>query len=107
MTDAEKRIALASRILPDTDSDEVLDGMISTAKALILNRMYPFGYAEDVNVPPRYEQIQIQLAVELYTQRGAEGQTSHSENGINRTWAEASPTLRLVIPMVGSVVPNA
>lgn len=107
MTDAEKRAALASRILPDTDTDEVLDGMVSMAETLILNRMYPFGYEESVTVPPRYEQIQIQLAVELYTQRGAEGQTSHSENGINRSWAETSPTLRLVIPMVGSVMPNA
>ena len=107
MTAEEKRVVLASRILPDTDSDEVLNGMISAAEALILNRMYPFGYADGVVVPPRYEQIQIQLAVELYTQRGAEGQTSHSENGINRTWAEASPTLRLVVPMVGSVMLDA
>ena len=106
MTDAEKRAALAERIAPDTDSNEVLDGMLATAQSLILNRMYPFGY--DVQtVPARYEQIQILLAVELYTQRGAEGQTAHSENGISRSWPEKNRLLSMVVPHCGSVMPNA
>lgn len=107
MTDAEKRIALAERILPDTDTTEVLDGMLNLASELILNRMYPFGNAGVTSVPPRYEQIQIQLAVELYTQRGAEGQTSHSENGISRSWSEKSRLLSMIPPMCGSVIGNA
>lgn len=107
MTDNEKRIALANRIAPDTDTDEVLEGMLSTAGALILNRMYPFGYDEGMTVPPRYEQIQIQLAVELYTQRGAEGQSSHSENGTSRSWPEKNRLLSMVMPHCGSVVSNA
>ena len=98
MTDDEKRIALASRIAPDTDTDEVLESMLSTAGALILNRMYPFGYDEAVIIPPRYEQIQIQLATELYTQRGAEGQSSHSENGTNRSWPEKNRLLSGTLP---------
>lgn len=104
MTDLEKRVELAIRIAPDTDSDEVLDSMLSSAGSLILNRMYPFGYAEDISVPARYENIQIQLAAELYTKRGAEGQISHSENGISRSWPEQSRLLSMVIPHCGSVV---
>lgn len=107
MTDLEKRSALAIRIAPDTDSDDVLDSMISSAESLILNRMYPFGYAEDMQVPKRYENIQIQLAVELYTRRGAEGQTGHSENGINRSWPEKNRLLSMIVPMCGSVMSNA
>ena len=53
MTDSEKRIELAKSILPDVDTDEVLDTMLADASALILNRMYPFGYKEGVTVPPR------------------------------------------------------
>ena len=107
MTNDEKRTALATSILPDTDTDEVLEVMLADAGALILNRMYPFGYAEDMVVPARYERIQIQLAVELYTHRGAEGQTAHSENGISRSWPEKSALLKMILPNCGSVISNA
>ena len=67
MTNAEKRAALAASLAPDTDTDEVLDNVLADAEALILNRMYPFGYPDDTVVPARYERIQIQLATELYS----------------------------------------
>lgn len=107
MTNAEKRAALAVSLAPDTDTDEVLDNVLADAEALVLNRMYPFGYPDGTTVPSRYERIQIQLAAELYSKRGAEGQTSHSENGISRTWTEKSALLSRVLPHVGSVVGNA
>lgn len=107
MTSAEKRTALATTLAPDTDTDEVLDGVLSDAEALVLNRMYPFGYPDGTVVPSRYERIQIQLAAELYSKRGAEGQTSHSENGISRNWPEKSALLNRVLPHVGSVTSNA
>ena len=107
MTNAEKRAALAVALAPDTDTDEVLDGVLADAEALVLNRMYPFGYPDGTLVPPRYERIQIQLATELYSKRGAEGQTGHSENGITRSWPEQSALLKRVTPHVGSVTGNA
>jgi len=107
MTEAEKLVALQNMLAPDTDTDEVLTQTLHTAEALILNRMYPFGYDDTAVLPPRYEQIQLQLAVELYSKRGAEGQLSHSENGVSRTWAENSPLLRRIMPHCGSVVSNA
>ena len=107
LTDNEKRTELAKSILPDTDTDEVLNAMLADAGALILNRMYPFGYDETLTIPARYERIQIQLAVELYTRRGAEGQTGHSENGISRTWPEESALLKKILPHCGSVISNA
>jgi hypothetical protein len=107
MTNAEKRAALATTLAPDTDTDEVLDGALADAEALVLNRMYPFGYSDGTVVPSRYERIQIQLAAELYSKRGAEGQTSHSENGISRTWPEKSALLNRVLPHVGSVTSDA
>ena len=107
MTNDEMRSEFANRIAPDTDTDEVLNSVLSAAGALILNRMFPFGYDEKTVVPPRYEQIQIQLAVELYSQRGAEGQTGHSENGISRSWPEKNRLLSMIVPHCGSVVSNA
>lgn len=107
MTNTEKLVALSALIAPDTDTDEVLQSMLAVAEAQILNRMYPFGYPGGTVVPARYEQIQLQLAVELYGKRGAEGQSSHSENGISRTWAEESPLLKRIAPMCGSVMSDA
>ena len=94
---------MATMIAPDTDSDEVLDSMLSAAKALILNRMYPFGYEDNTPVPARYENIQVQLATELFTRRGAEGQASHTENGVTITWANRSRLLDQIMPHCGSV----
>ena len=107
MTNIEKRVELATSILPNTDTDEVLDAMLADAGALILNRMYPFGYDESMTVPLRYERIQIRLAVELYTHRGAEGQNGHTENGISRSWPEKSALLNMILPNCGSVIKNA
>lgn len=107
MTDAEKLQKLSIRIAPDTDTDEVLSDILDVAGSLILNKMYPFGTPDGVTVPTRYEQLQIQLAVELYSQRGAEGQTNHSENGISRSWPEKNRLLAQVLPHCGSVITNA
>jgi hypothetical protein len=107
VTIAEKRAALAATLAPDTDTDEVLDNVLADAEALVLNRMYPYGYPDGTVVPIRYERIQIQLAAELYSKRGAEGQSGHSENGISRSWPEKSALLARIMPHVGSVSSNA
>lgn len=95
---------LVIAISPDTADESVLLGMLKDSEGLILNRMYPFGYPEDMEIPKRYERIQVQLAVELFSKRGAEGQTTHSENGIARTWPEKDRLLMQVIPHVGGVM---
>ena len=107
MTVDEKLTAFRDAISPEVEQDAVLSSLLEDAQALILNRAYPFGYDEGTVVPKRYERIQISLAVELYSKRGAEGQTSHSENGISRSWAETSPLLRQIIPHCGSVSTDA
>ena len=104
MTDVEKLTALREMLAPDTDTDEVLTQTLQTAAALVLNRMYPFGYDDAMTAPPRYERIQLQLAVELYGQRGAEGQSGHSENGISRSWPEKNRLLASIVPHCGSVM---
>ena len=107
MTIEEKIIELKKGIAPDVAEEDVLMSELLSAETMILNKMYPFGYGEDVVVPARYERLQIKLAVELYTQRGAEGQASHTENGTTRTWTSTSRILSQVLPHCGSVVTNA
>lgn len=107
MTIDEKLEQLKIGISPDVAEDNILKSILMDAEAMILNKMYPFGYADDTVIPPRYERLQIKLAVELYTQRGAEGQASHSENGTSRTWSDKNRILAQIVPHVGSVVTNA
>lgn len=107
MTIEEKLEKLKIAISPDEAEDGVLQFELMVAENMILNKMYPFGYADDVVVPPRYEHLQIKLAVELYSQRGAEGQTSHAENGTTRTYPTVSRILAQILPHCGSVITNA
>lgn len=107
MTIDEKIIEMASGIAPDVADEKILESELLAAESMILNKMYPFGYPEGTVVPSRYERLQIKLAVELYSKRGAEGQVSMSENGISRTWSEVSGILKQILPMCGTVSTNA
>lgn len=107
MTNEEKIKRLAVLISPDTAGDELLTVLIEQAEAIVLNKRYPFGLPESAVVPAMYEHIQLQIAVELFSKMGAEGQTAHKENGIDRTFesADVSPSLlKRIVPVCGSVM---
>ena len=106
MTIEEKIVEFELAIAPDVAEPPVLRSELEIAETMILNKMYPFGYPDGTEVPARYERLQIKLAVELYNQRGAEGQTSHVENGTTRIWG-ASSILAQIIPHCGSVITDA
>ena len=86
-------------------TDEELEDILESAKAVILSRRFPFGeWPEEIE--PRYKDLQIRIAVEMYSKQGAEGQLSHSENGISRTYSSASVSeelLREITPKAGVV----
>ena len=107
MTNSEKLTRFAALISPDTASDDILTHLLQQAEGIVLNRRYPFGPPEGAAVEARYEHIQLQIAVELFSKMGAEGQTVHTENGISRTY-EASDVsrslLRRIVPLIGSVM---
>lgn len=106
MTTEEKLVRFEVLISPDTANTELLMFLLEQAEGIVLGRRYPFGVPEGATVPAAYEHTQIQIAVELFSKMGAEGQTAHSENGINRTYeaADVSPSLlRRITPVCGSV----
>ncbi len=77
MTQLEKLKVL----LPEAQSeDALLEVYLEMAKDIITEIRH-----SDV-VEPEYLNLQLKMAVEFYSKRGAEGQTSHSENGIGRTY---------------------
>ena len=107
MTNEQKIEKLKVLISPDTASTDLLLYLLEQSEGIILNRRYPFGAPEGASLSPLHEQIQIRIAMELFSKMGAEGQTQHTENGVSRTWeaGDVSPSLlRQIIPVCGSVV---
>ena len=106
MDNNAKIARLAVLISPDTATDDLLAYLLEQAEGIVLNKRYPFGAPEGATLTAFLEQIQLRVAVELFSKMGAEGQTEHSENGVNRKWeaADVSPSLlKQIVPVVGSV----
>lgn len=69
------------------DGDAILLTFLRMAERKILNRMYPFVESvEGLEVPPKYEGLQLEIAAFLLNKRGAEGEVQHNENGVYRTY---------------------
>jgi hypothetical protein len=78
---------------------------LESAKAVILSRRFPFG-EQPTELESKFNDLQIRIAVEMYNKRGVEGQTSHSENGVSRSYSSANISgelLREITPKVGVV----
>lgn len=92
------------RLSPAEDvSDDLLNELLQTAQSIIQTRRYPYGEIPET-LEPRYEDLQLRIAVELYAKLDAEGELSHSEGGISRSYASAMVTPELlweVTPKVG------
>lgn len=89
------------------DSDEAVLALYSEiAEDLIMRRLYPFGAPEGATLPSSLEVKALEVAAYMILKRGAEGQTAHKENGVDRTYdARYVPDdmLREVIPMAVAV----
>lgn len=108
MLDAEKLIVLRSMVggsdAPEWN-DDVLLTYLAIAGRKIINRAYPYKEYSDT-VPPKYEMLQCEIAAYLLNKRGAEGETSHSENGISRSYENADVPESLigaVVPFIGVI----
>jgi hypothetical protein len=102
MTDEEKLTALRAMV---DDKDEVLSTYLHLAGSKIIAKAYP--YRDDVTeVPAKYDYLQIEIAAYMLNKRGAEGQTSHTENGISRAYENAdipASMLKAITPHVGVI----
>lgn len=97
MTD-EKKLEQMTCQIGSGEEICVLSSYLAMARSKILNRLYPFGDIEDKEIPSRYDQLHIELAIALFAERGAEGQSSHNENGVNRTWRSEVEILSEITP---------
>ena len=86
-SNADIAIILARTGLKEEDT-EIVEAAYRAAYDRVLARCYPFD-ENRTEVPARYESTVIEIAVYLLNKQGAEGETVHNENGINRTYESA------------------
>ena len=107
MTNEEKLTML--RVMVEADSedwtDEILLTYLNISGQKIINKAYPYDNTIST-VPTRYEMLQCEIAAYLLNKRGAEGEISHSENGISRSYENADvpkSMLDVVVPFCGVI----
>ena len=103
MTDAEK-IAMVKAMSEETD-DAVVSAYLALAKSKILRLLYPNDLTA-AELPNAYGYTQVEAAVYLLNKRGAEGETTHKENGIDRVYEKADlpdSLVRQIVPFCKTV----
>lgn len=103
MNDTDKLAML--QVMVGENNESLLNVYLNIAKQKILDRAYPYDDTK-TEVPNKYAILQCEIAAYLYNKRGAEGQTSHDENGIKRTYESADvpeSMLKQITPYVGVI----
>lgn len=92
------------KALTGENNESILLAYLEMAAAKINEKAFPFGSDCGDKVPKKYLPNQLEIAQYLYNKRGAEGEVSHNENGINRIYESASvpeSMLKGITPFVG------
>lgn len=101
MTEAEK-VLLLRQLVGAGDDEDTLVAYLTLAGSAVLRHAYPFGGGPDA-VPAEYAARQVEIAAYMLNKRGAEGQTAHAENGINRSYGSAY----VPAEMLKGIIPHA
>ena len=83
--DREERVEKLIALTGEAD-ETVADLYIELAEGEVMRRLYPLSEPPE-EIPPKYDLLTVQIAQALYLKAGAEGQSAHSENGINRSYS--------------------
>lgn len=91
-------------IIANEDDMQIINAYLDIAANKILNKAFPFMDTSVMEVPAKYQSLWIDATVFLILKRGAEGEITHNENGINRTWENGdlpASMLKEITPQVG------
>lgn len=91
-------------LIANEENTEIINAYLDIAKNKILLKAFPFEDTSLMEMPEKYQSLWIDATVFLLLKRGAEGETSHNENGVNRSWASDDlPVymLKEIVPRVG------
>lgn len=104
MTDAAK-IVLVQSMTDETDAD-VISAFLDLAGDAVYHYADPYKQTDKTELLEHYGGVQARAAAYYLNKRGAEGQASHSENGIGRSYEAADlpdSLLKEITPICGVV----
>lgn len=105
MYDIEKQKTKVKVLYPDAN-DLQIELQLEFAKDMINERR---GYepTEEKPIEDKYLSLQVIMTVEALSKEGAEGEKSHSDNGVSRSYENASPysttSLNRITPLVKTI----
>lgn len=85
--------------IDDSESNDLLTAYLTLAENKLLNHIYPFE--KPATLDKEYDVKVIELAIILFAKRGAEGEDSHNENGVNRKYQSEEKFLQSIPRCVG------
>ena len=102
MTEETLKAMIKTNIESSSDmtiSEDVVNTFFQLSKNAILLRRYPYVQnLGDKELPSMYDSLCVRLAVYMYNKQGAEGEISHTENGVSIKW-ENGDLPESLIPM--------
>lgn len=101
MNDSTK-FALLKDATKITD-ESILSAYLDLAQETILSLMYPYADTfEDLEMPQKYDSVQVEMATYFINKRGAEGETVHLEDSVSRHYESGTipdSLRRRIVPM--------
>ncbi len=90
----------------DTSKDDVLSVYLDMAEKRVVKARYPFGSTEEQKALAilTYSDNVDSLYVVLYNKQGAEGESSHTDNGTSRSYLDEVVYLRDIVPVAKILV---
>lgn len=107
MNDEEKLVMVQTLLgVADSETAEIerIEVYLTAAEKEILTWRYSLSGNQPTEFPEEFDMVQVWAVVYGYSQAGAEGQSTHSENGVSRTFNYADMNQyihRNVRPLVG------
>lgn len=88
----------------DNVTDDTVEVFLNSAKGIIFDIRYQSNMKRPNDVEECYHYLQIEIALELYSKSGSEGEVSHTEGNISRTYLNAGVSkdlLSRITPLCG------
>ena len=90
METSEMTAAVLAIVGDKSLADTVEAVYLPMAKSAVVSRLYPFDAGKSwEDVPERHHMATCEIAAYLLSRQGAEGEKSHTENGVTHTWDSA------------------
>ena len=85
----EEMVAAVEALVDEPRLARFASHYLGIAKGAVASHMFPYSDKGWDDVPAKYHARTVEIAVYLVNRRGSEGETSHSESGVSRSYESA------------------